>query len=234
MVALGVVLYELTTGTHPFRAATELATLLAISSPDPPPPPPPEYPAQLRAIVLRALAKVPAERYSTMRAFAADLDAFAAGISDDDVASFARESLRERTHALREELREAARAADARAEERASVKAPRPSRSTGPLVTAVTVGIAGAALGAIAFRTPEVALRLSVESRGRAASLTRAAPSATPPSMPSAAPAPEVRSAAARAVAIPPRASASASAPPVAPAPTSSGPAPTRFREAGF
>lgn len=79
--ALGVVLYELTTGRHPFRAASDLATLLAVSSTDPARRPSelvPAYPPELEAIVMRALAKAPAARYASMAELATDLEALLA------------------------------------------------------------------------------------------------------------------------------------------------------------
>lgn len=77
--ALGVILYELTVGTHPFRGATELATLLAIASTDPARRPSDvvaSYPSDLEAVVTKAIEKDPAERYPSMAAMVAALDAF--------------------------------------------------------------------------------------------------------------------------------------------------------------
>jgi serine/threonine-protein kinase len=94
--ALGVVLYELVSGKHPFVAETELATVLAIAAPDPAPPLADEAcPAALRAIALRAVEKDLAKRYPSMRELATALEAFAAGAAkgSDDVSVFVTEML---------------------------------------------------------------------------------------------------------------------------------------------
>jgi hypothetical protein len=57
--ALGILFYELATGTHPFNAATLLGTLQQITSETPPPPPQlnPHLPATFDALIQRMLAK---------------------------------------------------------------------------------------------------------------------------------------------------------------------------------
>lgn len=68
--ALGVLLYELLGGTRPFsgsRHQVEQAVLTV------PPPPLRALPADLATIVLKAMKKVPAERYATADALSADL-----------------------------------------------------------------------------------------------------------------------------------------------------------------
>ena len=73
--ALGVVLYEALTGAAPFVRASWLEVLMAHVS-DPPPRPGPvggALPDGLEAIVLRALAKEPADRFADMRAMRAAL-----------------------------------------------------------------------------------------------------------------------------------------------------------------
>ena len=78
--SLGVVLYELTTGERPFAAETEAELLRLVSDAvfAPPRSRDPAYPAALEAIVLRALAADPAQRYATARELQRDLAAFAA------------------------------------------------------------------------------------------------------------------------------------------------------------
>jgi eukaryotic-like serine/threonine-protein kinase len=118
--ALGIVLYQITTGTHPFRADNELATLARITSPEPVPSPEtlaPDYPPELSAVVLKALAKEPSLRYATMNELARDLETVATKLSGPDspgLDAFVGEALRERASEQRATLREALRAADDR------------------------------------------------------------------------------------------------------------------------
>lgn len=69
---LGVVAFECLTGHRPFEKESPVATALAHLH-DPVPPLPDSVPADLAAVVGRALAKVPAERYPDASAFAAAL-----------------------------------------------------------------------------------------------------------------------------------------------------------------
>jgi hypothetical protein len=76
--SLGVVLYELVTGRKPYTGQT-LALLLMQILQEPPPPPSTVVAGldrSLEAIILKALAKDPAQRYPTARAFAAALNAW--------------------------------------------------------------------------------------------------------------------------------------------------------------
>jgi serine/threonine-protein kinase len=74
--ALGVVLYAVTTGKHPFRRESEGATLFAISSPEAAPAPSRfmSYPAELEAVLMKAIAKDPDKRYSSALEFARALE----------------------------------------------------------------------------------------------------------------------------------------------------------------
>ncbi len=76
--ALGVILFELTTGRRLFKGATEHETLRLIK--DEPYPLPtkvvPGYPAALEPIVMRALAKRREERYQSARELKADLETY--------------------------------------------------------------------------------------------------------------------------------------------------------------
>jgi serine/threonine-protein kinase len=66
--AMGIVLYALTTGKHPFRRETEAATMYTIASDEPVIAPRrfvPGYPQSLEAVVLKALAKNANERYAS-------------------------------------------------------------------------------------------------------------------------------------------------------------------------
>jgi eukaryotic-like serine/threonine-protein kinase len=84
--ATGVILYEMLTGTTPFRAATPVAVMTAHLS-DPPAPPSQQAPAlrllpALEAVVLHALAKNPRQRYASARALSDALDQALAAPSD--------------------------------------------------------------------------------------------------------------------------------------------------------
>jgi serine/threonine protein kinase len=78
--ALGILLYETTTGTRLFRVQTEVQMLQAIVGRDAPPPSArvPGYPLALEAVVLKALRRDPAERYATAEALAQDVERVAA------------------------------------------------------------------------------------------------------------------------------------------------------------
>ena len=79
---LGVVAYECLAGRRPFEKETAVATALAHLN-DPVPPLPASVPGGLAAVVLRALAKKPAERFPDAAAFAAALR----GAGADDAAT---------------------------------------------------------------------------------------------------------------------------------------------------
>jgi serine/threonine-protein kinase len=66
--AMGIVLYALTTGKHPFRRETEAATMYTIASDEAVIAPRkflPSYPPSLEAVVLKALAKNANDRYAS-------------------------------------------------------------------------------------------------------------------------------------------------------------------------
>ncbi|MBM4034134.1 MAG: serine/threonine protein kinase [Planctomycetes bacterium] len=73
--ALGVILFELVTGRVPFQSTSAIATLRQhIETPTPSARGlTPALPPQLDAVIARAMAKKPEERYQSVRALAADL-----------------------------------------------------------------------------------------------------------------------------------------------------------------
>ena len=77
MFALGLVLYELLTGVRPFKRDGELATLMAaIECVIEPPSAVIEMANDLDVLVMRALAKTPADRYPDARAFQLAIEDF--------------------------------------------------------------------------------------------------------------------------------------------------------------
>jgi eukaryotic-like serine/threonine-protein kinase len=82
LYSAGVVLYEMLTGKVPFTgdSAIEIAMKHVNELPKPPSSLRPEIPQELDQIVLRALAKDPADRYQTAEEFIEDLERVEAGL----------------------------------------------------------------------------------------------------------------------------------------------------------
>ncbi len=76
--SLGVVFYEMLTGVKPFHGTTLNGLLQQVISTEPSLPCSlrPELPAELQRICMKAIAKLPSERYSTAAAMAEDLEAW--------------------------------------------------------------------------------------------------------------------------------------------------------------
>jgi serine/threonine-protein kinase len=96
LFALGIVLYALTTGKHPFRRESEAATMYNICAPQPVMPPRKvnaAYPPEVERIVVKALAKEPEKRYQTANEMLRDLDQLPSHLrasTDEEVAFFVR------------------------------------------------------------------------------------------------------------------------------------------------
>jgi serine/threonine-protein kinase len=84
--SLGIVLYEMLTGQVPFTGDTpvEIAMKHLSQIPDPPSSLRPEVPHDLDAVVLRALAKDPDQRYASAEEMDADLARVARGVAVSD------------------------------------------------------------------------------------------------------------------------------------------------------
>jgi serine/threonine protein kinase/Tol biopolymer transport system component len=84
--SLGVVLYQMATGRHPFEDLSLRETVRAILQRDPQPPSQhrPEVPERLDGIVARALSKHPAGRYASMAAMRSDLRTLASSTPPAD------------------------------------------------------------------------------------------------------------------------------------------------------
>jgi len=92
--AMGIVLYALTTGKHPFRKESEGATLFAITAPEPVIAPRkfvPDYPEALQEVLLKALEKDRDRRYASASELLKALDKAlpsASRGSDEEVGAF--------------------------------------------------------------------------------------------------------------------------------------------------
>lgn len=117
--ALGIVLYALTTGKHPFRRESEAATMYNICSPEPVVPPSTVvdgYAPELEPIVLKALAKDRNQRYPSCDALFRALGQLPNHLrvgSDADVGRFVQDLLGDRRAEQKRRLDEAIARADA-------------------------------------------------------------------------------------------------------------------------
>lgn len=148
--ALGIVLYQLTTGRHPFAAGHDLATMARIARPEPVEAPSTlvaDYPPALEAAVTRALAKNPDERFATMADLAAALEGVATQIGErrDEVTAYIRGALTTRTARRAAMLQDALLAACGRAPTR-PIPRPDPRRHGRAIATAAALMAAGALL----------------------------------------------------------------------------------------
>jgi serine/threonine-protein kinase len=116
--AMGIVLYKLTTGLHPFLGENDLVTMRNIISRPllPPRVKNPSYPAELEGVLVKCLQKDAEKRYQTMAELGNALERAlnSMGIADDDVGGFVRTLMGERGAKRRAALRDAIRAADER------------------------------------------------------------------------------------------------------------------------
>lgn len=100
--ALGVVLWELTTGHRLFRMDTDLDTLEKVQACVVPPPSTmvADYPMELESVVMKALAKRKQERYATAREFSRALQSFlmrrGSFVGPEEVAQFVRDVFADR------------------------------------------------------------------------------------------------------------------------------------------
>lgn len=141
--ALGIILYQLTTGKHPFRGENDVITLQNIVSDRPIIPPrayDKEYPKPLEAVVMRTLNRDPDKRFQTSAELEAALDRVfpptVPRVRTEDVGKFVTAMLGERGEERRTALRDALKQADERA---ASIEAHGPGRALGELGTRVGV-----------------------------------------------------------------------------------------------
>lgn len=116
--AMGIVLYKLTTGLHPFLGENDLVTMRNIISRPllPPRVKTPSFPAELEQVLVKCLQKDPDKRYQTMSELAVALERALAsmGVAEDDIGGYVRTILGDRGAKRRAEIREAVRQADER------------------------------------------------------------------------------------------------------------------------
>ena len=113
--ALGVVLYQLVTGKHPFRGDNEFATLVKLRDARPVDPPSTlvSLPAELEKVIVKALAKNRDDRHASMSDLARALERAMPSAPDDAqvlggfVRSFLSQRAAKKNHAIREALRAA-------------------------------------------------------------------------------------------------------------------------------
>jgi serine/threonine protein kinase len=120
--ALGILLFMLTTGKHPYRGPSEFKSLAALCGAEPLPRAGkvvPGYPATLEKVVAQALEKNPDKRFQTANEMLRALDHALPGnkriSTDEEVADFIRPLLGLRFETRRARLKEAQRLADERA-----------------------------------------------------------------------------------------------------------------------
>jgi len=82
LFSLGILLYEMLTGTHPFAAPSPMATVAAILTREAPPVELPGVPAALAEIVARSLNKDPRDRFQTAEDLRAALEVVMQGPAD--------------------------------------------------------------------------------------------------------------------------------------------------------
>lgn len=120
--ALGIVLYALTTGKHPFRRESEAATMYNICAPQAVMPPSkvvPSYPAELEAVIMKALEKDRDKRYASANDVLKALDKLPEDLratTDHDVGEFVQNLLGTRREERRRALTEALERADLQAQ----------------------------------------------------------------------------------------------------------------------
>ncbi|HRI69824.1 MAG TPA: serine/threonine-protein kinase, partial [Polyangium sp.] len=134
--SLGVLLYVMVTGLHPFRGDTEFKTVENIALKDPLPPIQlvPSVHPDLDKLILKALDKDRTKRFSTAAELQRALDHVAAQlgdpVTDDDVAAFVRKCIGDTIAKNSADLRAAIAAADAGAAERISITSEAQLRGT--------------------------------------------------------------------------------------------------------
>jgi serine/threonine-protein kinase len=114
--AMGIVLYKLATGLHPFLGENDLVTMRNIISRPllPPRVKNPTFPAEIEQVLVKCLQKDPEKRYQTMAELGMAVERALAtmGVADDDVGAYVRTLMGDRGGKRRAAIRDAVRLAD--------------------------------------------------------------------------------------------------------------------------
>jgi eukaryotic-like serine/threonine-protein kinase len=120
---LGILLFQLATGSHPFRGDTDAETFARIALGEPvvfPRKLAPDYPTSLETVLLKALAQDPLERYESANALLRALDkalppSMRGSVADEEVGAFVRSLFGDAREARNAQLAAALREAEERA-----------------------------------------------------------------------------------------------------------------------
>ena len=116
--AMGIVLYKLTTGLHPFLGENDLVTMRNIISRPllPPRVKNPTFPEEVEQIIVKCLQKDPEKRYQTMAELGQAVERTLTGMStpEDDIGTYVRGVMGDRGAKRRAAVRDAVRVADER------------------------------------------------------------------------------------------------------------------------
>jgi len=117
--AMGIVLYKLTTGLHPFLGENDLITMRNIISRPllPPRVKNPSFPVEVEQVLVKCLQKDPEKRYQTMAELAQAVERVMNGMpitGEDDLGAYVRGIMGDRGAKRRAAVRDAVRVADER------------------------------------------------------------------------------------------------------------------------
>jgi len=113
---VGILLYMLTTGTHPFKGDEQAETVQNITSPEPAKAPHRlvhGYNPALETVVMQAIAKEPAKRFASANDMFKALRGVVQAATDDEVAEFIKSLMADRVEKRRNAIRAALEIADA-------------------------------------------------------------------------------------------------------------------------
>lgn len=113
--AVGILLYMLTTGTHPFKGDEQAETVQNITSPEPAKAPHRlvhGYNPALETVVMQAIAKEPAKRFASANDMFKALRGVVQAATDDEVAEFIKSLMADRVEKRRNAIRAALDIAD--------------------------------------------------------------------------------------------------------------------------